>query len=107
MNLIEIKLSEEELVQVEDLAACNYAPELIAKYLSIDKSAFMRLWYDHSSLIREHYDRGQLVAEFSVNQKQKEFAVAGNITAFQNFIKESDKRKSENILKQVLYGNDY
>lgn len=106
MHLIEIKLSDEELVQVEDLAACNYSPELVAKYLDVDKTAFMRLWYNKDSLVRTHYDRGQLVAEFSVNQKQKELAVAGNITAAQIFLKESEAQKFKNTLNQVLYGTD-
>lgn len=100
-------LSDEELQTIEDLAATNYSPEKIALYLDTDKRLFMDYWYDHLSDVRTCYDRGRLKAEFSINQKQLELASAGNITAAQIFLKESEKIKVENTLKQILFGGEH
>ena len=107
MNLLENRFSAEELICIEDLAACNYSPEKIALYLDVDKKAFLQTWNNHESFVRLAYDRGKLVAEFSINQKQKELAVAGNITAAQIFLKESEKNETNNIRNRILFGDDY
>lgn len=107
MEYLENRFSEEELTSIEDLAACNYSPEKIALYLDVDKKAFLQTWNNHESFVRLAYDRGKLVAEFSINQKQKELAVAGNITAAQIFLKESEKNEVNNIRNRILFGDDY
>jgi hypothetical protein len=107
MDLLENRFSEEELTAIHDLAGCNYSPENIASFLEVDKKAFLKTWNDKSSLVRQHYDRGQLMAEFNVNNKQKELAEKGNITAAQIFLKESEKNKINNIRNQILFGDDY
>lgn len=107
MNLPENRFSDEELTSIEDLAACNYSPEKIALYLDVDKKSFLQTWNIKESFVRLAYDRGQLVAEFSINQKQKELAVAGNITAAQIFLKESEKNEVNNIRNRILFGDDY
>lgn len=99
-------LSDDELLSIEDLGAANYSPEKVALYLDVDKKEFMSAWYDRDSDIRIAYDRGQLKAEFEINQKQCELARAGNITAAQIFLKESEKIKNHNILRQVLFGHE-
>lgn len=99
-----LTLSEEQLTQVHDLAACNYAPEKIALYLDVSKEEFMREWYKKESNIRLYYDRGQLQSEFAINNKQRELAESGNITAAQIFLKESEKNKIDNIRNQILFG---
>lgn len=104
MKLLELKFSETELTDIHNLAGCNYSPEKIAVYLEVDKPSFMRLWYDKKSVVREHYDRGKLVAEFNINNKQKELAEAGNITAAQIFLKEAEKNEVNNIRNQCLFG---
>jgi hypothetical protein len=107
MNLLDLKFSEEEFTSIEDLAACNYSPEKIALYLQVDKKAFMRLWYDKESTVRVAYERGKLVSEFNINNKQKELANAGNITAAQIFLKEAEKNEVNNIRNRILFGDDY
>jgi hypothetical protein len=107
MEYLENRFSEEELTSIEDLAACNYSPEKIALYLDVDKKAFLETWNNAESFVRKSYDRGKLVAEFSINQKQKELAVAGNITAAQIFLKESEKNEVNNIRNRILFGDDY
>jgi hypothetical protein len=107
MQLLDLKFSEEEFTSIEDLAGCNYSPEKIALYLQVDKQAFMQLWYDKESTVRVAYERGKLVSEFNINNKQKELANAGNITAAQIFLKEAEKNEVNNIRNRILFGDDY
>jgi hypothetical protein len=106
MNLIENRFSDEELTSIEDLAACNYSPEKIALYLDVDKAAFLQTWYNKESLVRMAYERGKLVTDFNISNKQKELAVAGNITAAQIFIGLREATEIERIRDQILYGHD-
>ncbi len=106
MHLLDLKFSEEEYTAIHDLAGCNYSPEKIAVYLEVDKKAFLRLWYDHTSEVRKAFERGKLVAEFNINNKQKELAESGNITATQIFLKIQEEKEIETIRNQILYGHD-
>lgn len=107
MEYFDLQFSEEEMTSIHDLAACNYSPEKIALYLDVDKKAFMRLWYDPKSEVRKAYERGKLVSEFVINNKQKELAEKGNITAAQIFLKEAEKNNINNIRNRILFGDDY
>lgn len=104
MNLIELKFSEAEYTDIHNLAGCNYLPEKIALYLDVDKKAFLELWYQKESLVRQAYERGKLVADFNISNKQKELAEAGNITAAQIFIGLRKDTEVENIRNQCLFG---
>lgn len=95
------------MTAVHDLAGCNYSPEKIALYLDVDKKAFLQLWNQTESEVRLAYERGKLVAEFNINNKQKELAEKGNITAAQIFLKESEKNEVNNIRNRILFGDDY
>lgn len=99
-----MKLSQEEYEEIEDLAACNYSPEKIAMKLDVPKADFLKAWYNKESLVRFHYNKGQLVAEFEINQKQLNNAKTGNITAAQIYFKNSEEQKVENLKKQIFYG---
>ena len=102
-----ILLTEEDLKSIESLSACNYSPERIALYLSIDKKAFLQVWYDKESSIRVAYDKGKLVAEFEIMNKQLELSKSGNITSTQVFLKESKDREIENIRNKILFGDEH
>lgn len=106
MNLLDnpLLLSDEEYADIENLAGCNYTPQKIALFLSIDKDEFLTHWNNPNSPIRVTYNRGLLVAEYKINLKQKELAESGNITAAQIFLKESDRIKLENLRNQCLFG---
>lgn len=97
-------LSDEEYANIENLAACNYSAEKVALYLSIDKDIFMEHWRNPESPVRITYNRGILASEFKINNKQKELAESGNITAAQIFLKESEKSKIENSRNHYLFG---
>lgn len=107
MKRLEMCFSEEELTSIEDLAACNYAPEKIALFLDVDRKTFLQLWFQKESEVRQRYERGKLVSEFNINNKQKELANAGNITAAQIFLKEAEKNRIANLRNQILFGDDY
>ncbi|WP_026730203.1 hypothetical protein [Flavobacterium denitrificans] len=107
MDLLPLRFSDEEMIDIENLAGCNYAPERIALYLDVDKKAFLQLWYQKDSLVRQAYDRGQLVSEFKINLKQKENAESGNITAAQVFLKEAERNEINNIRNRILFGDEY
>jgi len=106
MEFLELKFSEEEMTSIHDLAGCNYSPEKIALYLDMDKKAFLQVWNNKESEVRMAYERGKLVAEFNINNKQKELAEAGNITAAQIFIGLREATEIERIRDQILYGHD-
>lgn len=106
MTLLENRFSDEELTSIHDLAGCNYSPEKIALYLDVDKKAFLQTWYNKESLVRQHYERGKLVADFNISNKQKELAEKGNITAAQIFISLREATEIERIRDQILYGHD-
>jgi len=60
----ELRLSEEQYSEIETLAAANYAPRSIAKYLGVNETHFIKEWKINTSLVRHHYDKGLLEAEF-------------------------------------------
>ena len=95
------------MTAVHDLAGCNYSPEKIALYLDVDKKAFLQLWSNSESEVRLAYERGKLVSEFNINNKQKELAEKGNITAAQIFLKESKENEINTIRNRILFGDDY
>ena len=101
-----MKLSQEEYEQIEDLSAANYGVDKIALYLSQDKAEFRREWEKADSLVRHHYDRGQLVADFEINQKLLENARSGNITAAQIFEKNRERVQVENLKEQIYFGTE-
>ena len=57
-------------------------------------------------MVRQAYERGKLVADFNISNKQKELAEAGNITAAQIFIGLREVTEVERIRDQILYGHD-
>ncbi len=102
----DVRLSQEEFEQIEDLAACNYSPAQIAKYLEIPRADFMAAWMKPKHLVRIHYNKGQLVADAEINMKALETAKAGNLTAMQIYQKNRETVKLENLKNQILFGGE-
>ncbi len=97
-----IIFTPEQLETIENMAACNYTISQIATYLSIDKKLLQTEYQDESSVVRHHYDKGILVAQFEINNKLLENAKSGNITAAQIFEKNKDKLIFENHKMRIL-----
>jgi hypothetical protein len=104
MELLPLKFSDEELEQIMNFAACNYAPELVAAQMNLDKEQFMTLWNNTGSDVRQAYEAGKLKARFNIMNKQRELAESGNITAAQIFLKESKETEIASIRDKILYG---
>lgn len=102
----DVRLSQEEFEQIEDLAACNYTPQQIAKYLDIAKADFMAAYHNPKHYVRIHYDKGQLTADAEINMKALETAKAGNQTAMQIYYKNRDAVKLENLKNLILFGGE-
>lgn len=99
----ELYLPEEAYETIELLAGHNYGPEKIALFLSVDKKAFLSLWFDPTSPVRKAYDRGAIRAEFNVLNKQREDAESGNATAAQIFLKETAFNRIATIRNHSLF----
>lgn len=96
-------LNEAQHEVIEQMAACNYAPGQIAVYLGVNKEKFLLEWHNHDSVIRYHYDKGVLKADFDISKKRLENATSGNLTADQVHQKETERRKFENVKAQILF----
>lgn len=96
-------LSDEEFQVIEDMAACNYSPKQIADYLSVDSPAkFCEYCLDGSSEISRRYQKGVLQSQFEINQKLLENAKKGNITAAQQFEKNSEAVRVRNLIDKYF-----
>lgn len=100
-----LKLSQEEFETIENLAATNYAPADIAIYLDVDIKLFLEQFYNTTSKVRHHYNRGRLVSDFEKDNKMLENAKSGNITAYQESNKSAEKRAFENHKNRILNEN--
>lgn len=105
MELLELKFSDEGFEKIMNAAACNFSPEKVAMLLDVDKKAFLKLWYDKTSDVRQAYDGGQLKAQFNVMDKQRELGESGNITAAQTYLKERKEIENASIRDRILFGN--
>lgn len=102
----ELRLSEEQYAQIETLAAANYAPRSIAKYLDVNEKHFIKEWQVKTSLVRHHYDKGLLEAEYLIAEGLLNHAKAGNITAAQEYKKIARAQHVENLKNELLFGHE-
>ena len=63
MHAIKIRLAQEELEQLENLAGSGYSLEQIAMYLQVPKADFIAEYFDLDSLVHYHYQRGILLVD--------------------------------------------
>ncbi len=105
-SLITLSLSPEDLETIKEMAACNFSPGQIALQLGVKRQAFLSIFNDKESDIRQSYDAGKLGTTFAIMSKQKELAESGNITAAQIFLKEADRIEFENIKRKTFFGNE-
>lgn len=98
----EIKLSQEELEEIEKLSACGYMPEQIAIYLDVDVSEFVRMFNIPESMVRMHYKKGVLESEYLIGQKLLENAKTGNITAADAFEERQNRVRLDNLKSRIF-----
>jgi hypothetical protein len=95
-------MTEEDIATIENMAGCNYAPSDIAIYLGTNVGYFLKEYNTEGSVIQQAYYRGRLIAQYEINNKQRELAMTGNITATQIFLKESKELEAVNIRNKCL-----
>ena len=103
---VRVRLSDEELEQVEQLAGIGYSAEQIAMYLDVPKKDFMQDFYDLESLIYYHYQRGLLMTDASAGMILAANAIAGNITAHQQLEKIRRRQLVDREKKRIIYGQE-
>jgi len=102
ISVSQLQLTTEQYKVVEQLAGCNYSPEQIAVYLDIDVKTFLESWNKHDSVIRYHYDRGILLIQADADMVMADNARTGNITSYQQYIKQANLLKIDNLKKKLL-----
>lgn len=106
MHAKKIRLSDEELEQLEDLAGAGYSLEQIAMYLDVPKSDFIAEYFDLDSLIHYHYQRGVLKVDAEAGMKLAENAKSGNITAHQQLEKIRWAQYVAREKKRIIYSQE-
>lgn len=103
-------LTPSQLKDVENLAAINYSIKQIAMYLDVDYKEFNRAFTISTEdpeykpgHIRYHYDRGRLVTQAEIDKANLKRAKDGNLTSIQQWKKDANTQKLENLKKQVFY----
>lgn len=96
------ELDSQLLKDVEKLAGGNMAPSDIALKLDINKSAFMRIWREKGSSIRDAYERGRLSLDVYKAKKLKSQIKAGNVTAIQIHDNKADVSYFEAKKKEIF-----
>lgn len=101
-------MTKDELISDQDeiarMAAAGFTTSEIAVALGYDKKAFARLAAIEDSVIWCSINRGKMQSEFTIAEKQKELAEAGNITAVQIFEKMKAKKQLEELRNRIWFG---
>ena len=98
-----IHLHEEELIELEQLAALGYSPEQMAMYFVKEPELFIRALNDKTSRIHFHTERGKLMSIAKEQMAILTAAQGGNITASQQLDKIRRNRGFE-ISKLDIFG---
>ena len=106
MHAIKIRLAQEELEQLENLAGAGYSLEQIAMYLDVPKAAFIAEYFDLESLVHYHYQRGILMVDAEAGMKLAENAKSGNITAHQQLVNIRRAQFVAREKKRIIYGQE-
>lgn len=95
-------LAQSDFETIEELATQNQAPSDIALALGVSKRAFLHVWRDKKSQIREAYDRGRLQITIDKEAKLMEKVNEGNITAIQIHDRKQAQRRFEDAREDVF-----
>jgi hypothetical protein len=102
-----MELTPVQYKDIEQLAAINYSVKQIAMYLDVDAKAFQKAFSNPDSKIRYHYDRGKLVTQAEIDKANLKRAKDGNLTSIQQWKKDANSQKLENLKKQVFYDEEH
>jgi len=97
--------TDEQIKEIERLAAINYTVKQIALYLDVIPWQLQREFDNRESTFRYHYDRGRLISQAKIDMALLESAEKQNMTAISQFEKIRTLRHFENLRDQLIYGN--
>lgn len=108
-----MELTPAQLKEVEHLAAINYSIKQIAMYLDVDFKTFQKAFtistddpvYKPGN-VKYHYDRGVLLTQAELDKANLKRAKDGNMTSIQQWKKDSNAQKLENLKKKVYYDEE-
>ena len=101
-----MELSPAQYKDIEQLAAINYSVKQIAMYLDVDYTQFQKAFNHPDSPVRYHYDLGKLVTQAEIDKANLKRAKDGNMTSIQQWKKDANSQKIENLKKQVFYDEE-
>ena len=94
-----IELSEQQLKEVEQMAALNYTVHLIAKKLKLSVDRLYTAFNTDGSDFREAYERGKFKIKLEKEKKLLDQIREGSVTAIQIH----DKREEEARIAEAKY----
>ncbi len=98
-----MKLTQEQIEQIETLAGVGYSLEHIAVFLEVDVKAFVLLAKKNDSQIYRAINRGVLQAEYEVNKSTLDSAKSGSATQTQRLDKIQYALKVEEAKRRIFY----
>lgn len=106
MKDYDVRLSQEQLEELEDLSGAGYCIEKIALYFDIPKKKMKAEFLMEDSWVRYHYDRGILIVDAKSGIELSKSAASGSITAVQQLAKLRKSQKLEELKKRIMYGEE-
>lgn len=106
MRDYEVRLSQEQLEELEDLSGAGYCIDKIALYFDIPKKKMKADYSQEDSWIRYHYDRGILLVDAKAGIELSKSAAGGNVTAHQQMVKIRTSQRLEQLRKRIMYGEE-
>ena len=97
-----VELCSEEIEMIQDLAKVGFDVEKIAKVLDKDVRLFKRDFFTAGTEIYNAYHAGLLLAKQIVDAVLLENAKNGNLTAMQQYYKNLEETKCENIRQEII-----
>ena len=100
-----MKLSTEQLEEVEKLSGAGYTLKQIAMYLDVPLSVIEVEFHDSESIFRYHYDRGILMVTANNDKTLVDSAKGGSVTAVQMLEKRLRERRLNDFKEKMLHGH--
>lgn len=104
-----LKLSDEELTELEELAGIGYSLKKISLYFGLSyiavRGAFDSCMDPQPGDIRYHYERGILKTQATIDKQIVAKASEGNLTAIQIYQKQKEANDLRDLKENILNGN--
>jgi len=97
-----MKFTDEQIEEIESLAAINYTVKQIAMYLDIPVRDLLSEYENPDSDFCYHFERGRLIALAMIDKANLESAKSGNITAMQRYGKRYDQNRVQQAKERIF-----